>query len=143
MGLFDKLWSALKTDPDFQGLSDEQAEAVVDALVAVTFSDARLAPEEVRVFDQALERLPWRWAHDARSRERVISSAREKADGLADPAAAKALADSVAARLPQGAVREKVLGLCRGVAMADGTEEEGERRFLGLLAGAFGLAARN
>jgi len=139
MAVLDKLWSALRSDPDFKGMGDEQNQAVVDALVAMIFSDANLDPVEAKEFDRQVRQLPWRWANDERAREKVIAAAREKVDALADQTAAKAFAQSVAQRLPGLAVREKVFGMCVAITMADKKIQAGEGRMLFLLSEAFGF----
>lgn len=139
MGILEQFWNALRSDPDLEGLDDEQNQAVVDALVATVFSDAQLATEEAAEFDRQLQRLPWRWANDARARERVLTSARQKADGLADPDAADALVESIAARLPSPVVREKVYKMCVALSLADQSVHPGETNLLGGLRLGFGI----
>lgn len=139
MNMLDKLWSALRSDPDFAGMTDEQNAAVVDALVGAIFGDARLVASEAREFDSQIEKLPWRWAQDARARERVIAASREKVDRLAEPGALQALAASIAERLPQLAVRAKVLQMCVAICLADRVVDDAETKFLVALRDAFGL----
>jgi len=140
MAILDKFWSALRSDPAFRGLDDEQNQAILDALVAVVFSDAHLAAEEAAEFDRQLQQLPWRWANDARARERALTAAREKVEALSDPDAAQALVESIAARLPSAAVREKVYRMCVALSLADRSVAPGETNVLGGLRLGFGMA---
>ncbi|HEY3447345.1 MAG TPA: TerB family tellurite resistance protein [Myxococcales bacterium] len=139
MAILDKLMSKLKSDPDFKGMGDEQNQAIVDALMAMIFSDAKLDPVEAQEFDRQIRLLPWRWAQDERAREKVIAAAREKVDALADPAAAQAFAQTLAQRLPAQPVREKVYKMCLAIAFADRQTQAGESRMLLLVEKAFGI----
>ncbi len=139
MAFLDKLMSKLKSDPDFTGLADEQNQAVVDALMAVVFSDTKLDPAEAREFDRQLQQLPWRWAQDERAREKVIAAAREKVAALSDQAAAEAFVQGLAQRLTAQPVREKVYKMCLAVTFADRQTQESESRLLLLLEKGFGL----
>ena len=139
MGLLDSFWNALRSDPELQGLADEQNQAVVDALVGTVFSDQHMAPEEIKEFNRQLEKLPWRWAHDEAERERVITVARNRADALTDPAGARQFVASLAERLTSATVREKVYRMCLAITFADKQVEPGEVSLLEGMRRAFGL----
>ncbi|MGC4118322.1 MAG: TerB family tellurite resistance protein [Myxococcales bacterium] len=139
MAVLDKLMSKWKSDPDFKSLNEDQNQAVVDALMAMIFSDSKLEPVEAKAFDHQVQQLPWRWAQDERAREKVIAAAREKVDALSDTAAAEAFVQTVAQRLTAQGVREKVYKMCLAIAHADRQTHVNESRMLTRLEKAFGI----
>lgn len=139
MAILDKLMDKLQSDPDFKGMGDEQNQAIVDALMAMIFADARLDPVEAKEFDRQVRKLPWRWAQDERAREKVIAASREKIDALKDEASIAAFMQSVAQRLGAQPVREKVYRMCLAIVFADRKTESSESRMLSQLEKSFGI----
>ncbi len=139
MGLLDTFWSALRTDPEFKQLGDEQSHAVVDALVGVVFVDGHMAEEEIKEFERQLQKLPWRWANDERERERVLTKARERVETLSDPDEAHAFVVSIAERLGSLTMRERVFEMCAAIVFADKHLDPEEVNLIGGLRQAFGI----
>ena len=138
MGLLDQALGRQSLDLD--SLSDEQCEAVVEALVAVVFADGSMSEAESLQFDRELVALPWTWRKSSTEKLASARRAREKIRLLEDPDVATDFVNSLAQNLPGVELREAVYRMCIAIELADGIVDPREVNLLGGIRQAFGLS---
>lgn len=139
MKLLEKISRWLMTDRRFEGLTETECAAVIEALLATIFADGHVTPEEWNVVEAEIERIPWAWDHDEETVDRVIEQARAKV--IAEPSRIDdgSFAQDVAARLPDARLREHTYHLMLAAAHVHGLDRT-ELSHLETFRKAFGIS---
>ena len=129
--------SRLITTEEIQSLTPEQQDAILEALVIAAVADGKVARDDVARFDSQLGTVPW-----VQSEEEILKkaqAARARIAALANDDEKLAMLKSIAARLPQGPIAEKTLGMMALIMTADGPVSDAEQLTLSAFALAFGI----
>ena len=124
------------TADDFQRLDSAQKEAVLAALTTALIADGKPEPQELAVFETALQRLPWGWTPDEiKQKTRAV----HQRIASADRDGKLAFLAEVAAALPDPALREKVILSMLAVVSADDSVTRGEKASVSAFIRVFGF----
>ncbi len=115
----------------FAGLSQEETEAFLDALVFAMNIDGEAHPDELKALQDAAEKLSWHGEDQVDEHIRNLETEVEAAD------AAKYVSD----RIKTNWLLDDTYQVCARIAQADGEIVESETEFLAALAKAFGFSA--
>ena len=136
MATWHQLADDLKTDAALADLDEGQIEAVIDVLVLTMHADEVVGFMEEAELEHMLFELPWMADKESKV-DAFVKAATARARGVQDEAAFRAIADQVAARLPDEAVRAKVYLMAVTLANVDMQIHSGEHEALTWLADAF------
>lgn len=128
MNLADRVLRWLHSESRFEGLSRDQALAVLDCLLAMVMADGRITEEEWARLRQEIARLPWSWDEGQDRVEARIEDARLRVERLGPELADGRFQRDVAARLTRPALRDAVYGMMVAIALSDGLEESEKAR---------------
>ena len=92
---------------DFAGLDDTQRTAILETMVVGLIADNQITAPEVRRFDEIVLALPWGVERDVLVG--MIRGAKERLSSLQTPQAIKDYVVGLATRLPDPALRDKVV----------------------------------
>jgi hypothetical protein len=129
--------SRLITKEEIEALTPEQQDAILEALVIAAVADGKVARDDVARFDNQLGTVPW-----VQPQEEILKkaqAARARVAALANDDEKVAVLKSIAARVPQGPVAEKTLGMMALIMTADGPVSSAEQFTLSAFALAFGI----
>lgn len=127
------------TASDFAALDDSQRLAVMEALMLVVYADGKVAPDEIRRFDQVVRELPW--GVEPEVLKAMFKGANARMVNLSTAVAITDFVSGLAARLPGAELREKVVVAMATLAEADGVMHPFEKNLLGLFVVAFNLTS--
>lgn len=122
----------------FEGLSVEQCQAVVDAMILVLYAEGGASDEQADVFSTTLSELPSLSALGNEGRAQLTQRAIDKLTQL-DPSAFTAHLASIARALNRPAAAPSLLAIAAAVACVGGELGETRVRLLGLLGTALGV----
>jgi hypothetical protein len=124
---------------DFAKLDDSQRLAILETMVVGLIADNQITAPEVRRFDEIVLGLPW--GVDREVLVGMIRGAKERLSALQTPQAINDYVIGLATRLPDPALRDKVVFTMATLMLADGTIDRFEKNTLGLFVVAFGITS--
>ena len=123
----------------FRVLTQEQNEALIDAMTYAMLIDRHIAAAEQAQLTAQVGELKWRAAI---SPEQYINeSIRRAREAISLKDAARSYCNRISLRLQTAPLREEAFDLSVGIAHADGVVDEAERALLDTMADAFGVNA--
>jgi uncharacterized tellurite resistance protein B-like protein len=130
------------SDKTLEGLSEDQNQAVVDALLTAIFADGEVSAEERAQFEKEVTKLPWAWGNDAEKMAKAVAAAEEKLVAATQGGQQDTIAHikGIGDRLPTPELKEKVFRMMAAIVYADSKQaNELERNVLGAFTHAFGM----
>jgi uncharacterized tellurite resistance protein B-like protein len=124
-------------EEDMKEINDEQQGVVLDALVAAAWADGAVRPSEIKRFEQEVVRIPWGKSHD--ELKAMIYASTQRVSALKDRDAVFAFIKSIADKLPNQTLREKLLHTMVLVMYSDKDLNEEERNVVAAFGDAFGI----
>ncbi len=130
----------MKLEPaDFAEMDDPQRAALLEALVAGVLADGQVTPREVQRFDQIVLALPWNMEPGVL--DALVKGTQQRVAALKSGTDLMDFVASLAARLPQPTIRDKVLATMATVMAADGDVNQLEKNVIGVFVLAFGITS--
>ena len=121
----------------YRALSQEQNEALIDAMTYAMLIDQHIAAAEQTQLAAELQRLAWRSPMPAE--QYVNASILRAREAVSLPDAARSYCHRISARLASPQLREEAFSISARIAHADGVVDARERALLDTMAEAFGL----
>ncbi|MBI2943247.1 MAG: TerB family tellurite resistance protein [Candidatus Wallbacteria bacterium] len=124
MNVWRRALKRLFADSVFESLTPDQNLAVLEALEVSVLADGEVTEEELRLLRSDVWRLPWAWNQEDADVEQSLEAAARRIDAIrSDEDALLEHTEAIAARLPDGPVREAVYEMLVELSLADGAGE--------------------
>ncbi len=122
---------------DVSGLSDDQQNAIFEAMVTAVLADGKIDKPEVARFEHELGLIPW--GKDQPTLLKMVQDARERVQKLSSEAEVLSFINTIAGKITSQDLREKVLRMMGSVMFSDRELNQEEKNVLGAFATAFGI----
>ncbi|HUS65891.1 MAG TPA: hypothetical protein VMZ28_15170 [Kofleriaceae bacterium] len=113
-------------DADFKQLDDAQSLAVLDLLNAVVLADGELSEAEANAVSRELLGVPWSFELPRKEVEEHVERSRKRISKLRGAKSMRSFVEKTAAKLPDGALREKIARMMVLVAAPEGINDAEE-----------------
>jgi hypothetical protein len=125
------------TDADMGGVDASGKVAIMESLILAVMAEGQRPPGEIANFDKETERIPWGMDADKLSTD--MHAARDRIKALDGDEAVAAFIGTIAQRVTEPSLREKVWRAAAFIAADSGLSNQ-EKNYLILLANAFEMS---